>query len=335
LVGGKMMTKTLCVVVVLCVFATNLFAQTETALPILTSKPVVGYTPFVKPVLTCQCFKIDSPPKKRGPVLSLDIPLSPSWDMVQEERIKNHTIQFGQSGTSWKETSRSKGWPLPRINFTSSSFRMSAEGGVIKTQGANLSRTMTQARVSLEGSLWFVLVGADGFVGQEQIPGIMKGVNFDADFLRSSYGGQSWWGIKLGDFNRNFIVGRYGRGYVRTDGEIRFIVPSITEDLDWFSEYLEEFKTESASVEGKVKTKWMGQSVRVDWMKYSKVVPSPDPLRFGENYLEDMWLRTETEVMPLSHLGVVVALTKDFRGQNRLMFINDYSSVRVFIRLAF
>lgn len=329
------MTKTLCVVVVLCVFATNLFAQTETALPILTSKPVVGYTPFVKPVSDCQCFKTDSPSKKQRPVFSLDIPLSPSWNTVREDRIKNHTIQFGGSATLWDKTIGSKGWPIPRVVFASPDLRMSVEGGVIKTSDANFSRKMTQINFALDKNLWFVLIGTNGFFGHEQIPRIINGVNFDADFRRRSIGGQGWLGVKFGDFNRNFIAGRYGRGYIRTDGKIRFVVPSIVEELDWFSEYLEEFKTESISVEGKVKAKWISQSVRADWVKYNRVVPSPDPLRFGENRLEDVWLRTETEVMPFKHLGIVVVLTKDFQDQNRLMFINDYSSARVFIRLAF
>jgi len=208
----------------------------------------------------------------------------------------------------------------------------------MKTLGENPSRTMEQAHLILEGAVWHVLVGAEGFWGQEQISRATKGVNFDADFRRRSVGGQGWLGVKFGDFNRSFVAGRYGRGYARTEGETHFIVPSIADDLDWFPVYLEEFRTVSVSVEGKARAKRISQSVRFDRVEYERVIPSPDPLRFGENRLEDIWLRTETEFIPFSHarfLRGVVILTKDFRDQNRLMFINDYSSVRVLLRLSF
>mgnify|MGYP001603194502 CR=1 FL=1 len=325
----------------LCVLETTLFAQTEKDLSPLPSKPVVWYALLVQPPSTCQCLPIHSPsqkhspPKKQGPVFSLDIPLSPFWDTVAEDRIKNQTIQFGGSATPLKNTVMFGGWPVPRINFAAPDFRASLEGGIMKTLDVSPSRTMEQIHGTLEGSVFYVLVGAERFWGQEQVPQAIKGVNFNADFRRLSSGEQGWLGVKFGDFNRSFIAGRYGRGYARTEGKTRFIVPSIPDELDWFPLYLEEFKTLSFSVDGKVKAKWISQSVRLDRVEYERIILSPDPSRFGENRLEDMWLRTETEVIPLSHVGVVVIWTKDFRDQNRLMFINDYSSARVLLRLSF
>ncbi len=334
------MKKILCAIIVSCVYGTILFAQTETNLPPLPSRPIVDYAPLFQVHLVCQYLpihslsKTHSLSKKQGTVLSVDIPLSPLWDTVQEDRIKNRTIQFGGSATPLKSIVEFGGWPVPRIIFAAPDFRTILEGGVMKTLGINPSRIMEQAHAVLDGAVWYVLVGAEGFFGQEEISRITKSVNFETDFRRRSYGGQGWLGIKIGDFNRSFIAGRYGRGYARTEGETRFIIPSIDE-LDWFPLYFEEFRTVSVSVEGKAKVRRISQSVRFNRVEYERMIPSPDPLRFGENHLEDMWLRTETEIMPLPHVGVVMIWTKDFRDQNRLMFINDYSSVRVLLRLAF
>ncbi|HEY4474891.1 MAG TPA: hypothetical protein VJC06_03150 [Candidatus Paceibacterota bacterium] len=331
------MMKNLYLAVMLCIWGTTLFAQTEIDLPPLVSTPIAGYMFLVDPPLTCQCLKTSLPSKKQGPILSLDIPISPLWDIVHGDRIKNNTIQFGGSAMPLKSTVMFGGWPVPRIAFATSDFRTTLEGGVMKTLNESFARTMEQVNGVFEGSIWYVLVGAEGLFGREEIPQIIKGVNFDADFKRRSYGGQGWLGLKIGDFNRNFVVGRYGMGYARTEGTNHFDIPGIG-NLDWFPVYLEEFRTTSFSVEGKARAKRISQSVRLDRVEYERMVPSPDPLRFGENSLQDLWLRTETEVVPFSHarfLRGVVILTKDFKDQNRLMFINDYSSVRVLLRLAF
>ena len=335
-----MKVKVLCTAIVLCLYGIALSAQKgPLSLEPLPSRSIIGYAVLMQLPPTCQCLKTYSPrqKQKQGPVFSIDILISPFWDTVREDRIKNRTIQFGGSATPWKETIMFGGWPIPRIIFTASNFRTSLEGGIMKALNASPSRTMEQARLILDGSIWHALIGAEGFFGQEQILLISKGVNFNADFRRRSFGGQGWLGMKFGDFNRSFIAGRYGRGYAWTGGETRFVIPSIGE-LDWLPLYLEEFKTVSISVEGKVKVKWISQSVRFDRVEYERVALSPDPLRFGENRLEEMWLRAETEIVPFSRvrfLRGVVIWTKDFRDQNRLMFVNDYSSVRVFLRLAF
>jgi hypothetical protein len=328
--------KVFVVALLLCVFGLTLSAEKESP-PLVSRSTVVGYMFLVQPPLTCRCLEVKPVSPKQGPVFSLDIPLSPFWDTVREDRIQNRTIQFGGSATPWKDTVVFGGWPVVRINFATADFRVLLEGGNMKTLTANSSRTMEQVHLVPEGSIWYVLVGIDGFFGQEQIPGNIKGLNFNADFSRRSYGGQGWLGLKLGDFNRSFVAGRYGKGYVRTEGYTHFNIPGV-DGVDWMPLYLEEFKTKSLSFEGKAKTKIISQSVRFDKVEYQRVVLSPDPLRFGENRLQDMWLRTETEVIPFSRLrflrGVVV-LTKDFKDQNRLMFFNDYSSVRVLLRLSF
>ncbi len=331
-----MKLKALGVALMLCACGIILSAQEET--PPLESEPTVGYMPLIQSPPTCPCLTAGLLPAKakRELTLSVDIPISPFWDTVKEDRIQNRTVQFGGTATPLRDTVMFGGWPVPRINFTSVNFRIVAEGGIMKTLNANPSRTMKQVRGELEGSVWHILVGTDGFWGQEQIPSTVKGVNFNADFRRHSYGGQGWLGVKFGDFNRSFVAGRYGRGYIKTKGETRFVVPSIVDELDWFPAYFEEFRTVSVSVEGKIKVKRVSQSVRVDDVKYERVALSPDSLRFGENHLQDLWLRTETEVILFSRVSFlrgVVVFTKDFRGQNRLMFTNDYSSVRVLLRL--
>lgn len=329
-----MKIKALSVAVMLCICGAALSAQKPTP---LASRSTIWYAVLMQPPLTCKCIKTHSPPPKQGPSLFVDIPLSPFWDTVREERIRNHTIQFGGSATPWKSTIMFGGWPIPRVVFTTPNFRTALEGGVMKTIDAGPSRTMEQAHIFLERAVWHMLVGANGFFGQEQIPRATKSVNFEADFLRRSYGGQVWLGVKFGNFNRSFVAGRYGRGHVWTEGSTRFNVPNI-DDLDWLPLYLEEFRTESVSVEGKANARRISQSVRFDRVEYERIIPSPDPLRFGENRLEDMWLRTETELVPFPHarsLRGVVILTKDFRDRNRLMFINDYSSVRILLRLVF
>lgn len=318
----------------LCIWGTMLFAQTETNLPVLPSRIIVYSIYLVQPSFTCQCLRSNLPSKKQGPVLSLDIPLSPFWDTVREDRIKNRTIQFGGSATPWNNTVMFGGWPVPRVVFAAPDFRTVLEGGRMKTLYVSPSRTMEQFHGALEGSIWYGLVGADGFFGQEEILRATKSLNFEADFHRLSYGYQGWFGMKVGDFNRSFIVSRYGNGFIHTEGSTHFNVPDIG-NLDWFPLYLEEFRTTFFSIEGKVKVKRISQLVRFDQVKYERVIPSPDPLRFGENRLEDMWLRTETEILPLSHLGIVMIWTKDFRDQNRLMFTNDYSSVQILLRIAF
>ena len=331
------MTKSLCVAVILCIWGMTLFAQTEIDLPPLASRPIAGYMFLVDPPLPCQCLKTNLPSKKQGPIFSLDIPVSSFWDTVHGDRIKNNTIHFGGSATPLKSTVMFGGWPVPRITFATSDFRTTFEGGVMKTLNDSFARTMGQANVVFEGSIWYVLVGIEGFFGLEEIPRIIDGVNFDADFKRRSFGGQGWLGLKIGDFNRNFVAGRYGMGYVRTEGTSHFDISDVG-NLDWFPVYLEEFRISSFSVEGKARAKRISQSVRLDRVEYERMVPSPDPLRFGENSLQDLWLRTETEVVPFSHarfLRGVVILTKDFKDQNRLMFTNDYSSVRILLRLSF
>lgn len=333
-----MKVKVLSAVIMLCIWVSDLSAQEKPQyLAPLASKSTVWYTVLIEPPLTCQCLKNDSPPQKQGPIFSIDIPISPFWDTVQEDRIKNRTIQFGGSATPLKSTVAFGGWLAPRVIFTTPYFRTTFEGGVIKTLDLGPSRTMKQGHLVLEGSLWHVLVGAEGLFGQEEVPQLTKGINFEVYFRRRSYGGQGWLGAKFGDFNRSFVAGRYGRGYARTEGATRFNVPNVN-DLDWLPVYLEEFRTTPFSVEGKAKAKRISQSIRFDRVEYERMALSPDPLRFGENRLEDRWLRTETEVVPFSHaraLRGVVIWTKDFRDQNRLMFINDYSSVRVLLRFTF
>jgi len=333
------MIKTLWVLIMLGICGTTLFAQTETDLLPLPSEPFFWYMPLVQPPLTSPVIKIyiRPPPEKQRSVFSLDIPILPRWDTVKEDRVKSHTIQFGETTTPWRDTVIFGGWPVPRVTFTSPNFRVSLEGGIMKALDENSSRTMKQVHMITERGLWYVLIGTERFFGQEEILRASKGLNFESDFRRRSYGGQWWLGLKVGDFNRSFIAGRYGKGYVRTEGLNHFNVPSIS-NLDWFLIYLEEFKTKSFSIDGKVTGKRISQSVRFDRIEYERLVLSPDPLRFGENHLEDMWLRTETEVAPFPRarfLRGVVVLTKDFRNQNRLMFINDYSSMRVLLRLAF
>jgi hypothetical protein len=277
------------------------------------------------------------PPLESKLKISIDVPFFPFWDTVKVDRIKNRTIQFGGSATPWKSTAMFSGLTVPRVIFTESDVRIVFEGGIMKTHDENTSRTMGQVHAVIEGAIWFVLVGSDGFFGQEQIPKITRGMNFETDFLRRSSGGQGWFGMKFGDFNQDFVVVRYGRGYVWTKGETHFIIPDI-DNSDWLPLYLEQFRTVSLSAEGTARARRISQSVRLDAVEYERVIPSPDPVRFGENHIRDMWLRTETEVIPFSRLrslrGVVV-LTKDFRNQNRLMFLNDYSSVQVFLRILF
>ncbi len=337
ILAGNAMIKNLCAVVTLCIWGTTLFAQKETDLPPIPSRPIVGYVFLVQTPLVCRCLKTNPLPPKQESVFSLDVSFSPTWDTVKEERIKNNTVQFGGTATSLRDTVAFNGWLVPRVNFADSDFRTTLEGGIMKTLNANPSRTMKQVRGTLEGSIWHVSVGMDGFFGQEEVPLAIKGVSFDEDFIRRSFGGQGWLGVKFGDFNRSFVVGRYGRGYARTEGSTRFAVSSI-DNLDWLPVYLEEFKTVSFSVEGKIKTKRISQSTRFDKVEYERMAKSPDPLRFGENHLHDMWLRTETEIIPfyrVHFLRGVIVFTKDFQDQNRLMFFNDYSSVRVFLRLSF
>lgn len=332
-----MTVKILCTVIMLCFCGTTLFAQTETDLSPLSSVLNNYYVPFAQPISDCRCVKTESTPKKQGSVFSLDVPLLPFWETVNVDTIKNKTIQFGEATPPWGNMIKSGGWPAPKIIFATSDFRMLAEGGVIKTSAINISRTMKQVHISIDGSLWFILIGADGLVSQEQIPRIMKGVNFEADFSRRSGGGQGWLGVKFGDFNHNFIAGRYGRGYTYTDGSTRFNIPNI-DGIDWLPVYVEEFKTTSISIEGKMRTKWISQSLRIDGVEYKRVNPSPDPLRFGDNRFEDLWLTAETEVTPfpkVDFLRGVIVLTKDFGDKNRLMFFNDYSAVRFFVRFSF
>lgn len=330
-----MKKKVISMAIMLCIWEVVLFAQKRP--PPLESRSTVWYTLLMQPSSTCSCFPTPPLTKKQGPTLSVDLSISPFWDTVKNDRIKNRSVQFGGTATPMKNTVMFGGWPVPRVTFAVSDLRAILEGGIMKTLDVDPFRTMEQARSVLEGSLWHALVGAEGFFGQEQILTAYKGVNFNADFRRRSSGGQGWLGVKFGDFNRSFVTGRYGKGYARTEGATHFNVPNI-EDLDWFPLYFEEFKTTSFSVEGKAKAKRISQLVWFNRTEYKRVILSPDSLRFGENRLEDMWLRTETEVTPFSRarlLRGVVIFTKDFRDQNRLMFINDYPSLRVLLRLSF
>lgn len=318
----------------LCVFGVPLFAQESGSLAPLSGRSEIGYLNLIQQPSVCACWEVPLLSIKSKPTLSIDIPISPFWDTAKEDRIANRTLQFGGSATPLKDIVMFGGWLVPKVNFTASDFRITVEAGIMKALNVSPSRIMEQARGNLEGSFWFVLMGADSFFGQEKIPSGIKGLNFDADFRRRSIGGQGWLGIKIGDFNQNFIAGRYGNGYVQTEGENHFNVSGL-DNLDWFPLYVEEFRIESFSVDGQVKIKKIRQSARFDKIEYERVIPSPDSSRFGENRLYDMFLKTETEIMPLSHVGVVLIWTKDFRDQNRLIFINDYSSIRIILRLAF
>lgn len=334
-----MKKKSLFAVLIFCVWAGSAFAQTEES-PLLPSRSIATYVFLVQPISSCECIKDysisdKSSFQKEGLAFSVDIPLYSSWDTAGENRIKNRTIQFGGSATPMKETVAFGGWPVPRVILAAPEFRAVFEGGAMKTTGTDFSRTMEQFQGSLEVSIFHVLVGVDGFFGQEEIPQATKSLNFNADFFRQSYGEGGRLGLKLGDFDNSFIAGRYGRGYIRTEASTRFNVPGISE-LDRFPLYSEEFRTTLFSVEGRVRARWISQSLQMDRVGYKRVVSSPDPLRYGENNLQDIWLRTETEIIPIPRLhfvrGVLI-FTKDFRDQNRLMFMNDYSSLRFVLRI--
>ncbi|MBI2068784.1 MAG: hypothetical protein HYT67_01625 [Candidatus Yanofskybacteria bacterium] len=270
-------------------------------------------------------------------LFAVDMPLFPLWETVSIDRIMNGAISAGPAVHPWSEVSSFGGWPVPRLNFSTDNTFFRTEGGVMKNAGGGHERNAGQINMAFDGSVWYALLGVDALFSQEKVSSAISGINFNADFRRRSYGGKGWVGIKIGSFADDYIAVRYAQGWIGTEGDSQFVVPDV-DGIEWQPLYLEEFQTRAVILDGQVRLSRLSQNVRAEKVVYKRVKRSTDPLVFGENYLGDFTVRSETELIPLKKhdlIRMVLAGTKDFGGNNKLLFQNDYSAVRILLRIAF
>ena len=270
-------------------------------------------------------------------LFTVDVPLSPFWETVSMGRIVNGTISAGSVMRPWEDVSHFGGWPVPRLSFSTNNIFFRAEGGVMKNSRNGHDRNAGQIDLSFDGSIRYALLGIDTLFSQEKISSAMSGVNFNADFRRRSYGGKGWAGIQIGSFADDYFAVRYARGWIRTEGNSQFIIPDVG-GIEWQPLYLEEFLTRAVVLDGQVRSGRLSQNIKTERVVYKRTKISTDPLVFGENSFSDFTVRSETELIPFKKhdlIRLVLAGTKDFGGNNKLLFQNDYSAVRVLLRIAF
>ena len=346
ILGGKPMKKiSILPVLFFALFSLNssiAFGQGEINQP-LSANPIFFIAPLAPiPVSFCEdCRQLTEKKEKikeSSHLFYVDMPVSFQWKTVDFGRIEDWSIQKGGQDSQWISSATVYKWPLvPRVGFMTEDLRLKAEGGLLKINESELLREMKQVDGSAEGNIWYFLLGGEVFFAQERIRNSVQGLNFDADFKRESFGGTGWEGAKVGSFNKNYITGRYGRGYMDTTGFFMFNVPGV-DGLEWIDFYVERFRTTSFLFDGQLKTRWIGQSVLVKRTEYERFFKSPDESRYGKNNFRDVIVRGETEilVLPKRDLLRVVVVGSMYFGDNQwLMFKNDHHSVAVFLRVAF
>ena len=274
--------------------------------------------------------------KKSEQLLTLDISFPTLWAVVDVRRIYNVTIQSGAFLEPWEDSVKFQEWPIPAFKAVTKNTLFRADADILNVRDRGLVRRADQIELGAEGG-WWGLIGISGFFSQETILGAIRGLSYDADFRRQSYGGNAWVGVKVGNFTKHFLLARYGRGYIGTRGDFMFRIVDA-DKVEWLPIYFEEFYTESFSVKETTRIKWVSQSIEVENIRYTRVVFSPNPAVFGKNKLEELIIRGELEFTPWSKydkLRLLVVGTKDLRNRERLLFRNEPASVRALLRIAF
>ena len=284
--------------------------------------------------------------KNSGFLVSFDIPLINSRRTVNVERIENASLGVSSVLSPWSDNINYSSAFTPELGFANRYLNLKVGGGIEKGLDQGNIRASRYIDGSMDLSIWKFVVVGDGFYENENDPGIVKGLAFNADFSRTSSGYRGWGGLKFGNFARNFVSVKGGPGYVKTEAYKIYDI-DLPERL-WL--YEEEFKIKSLSIEGKITNYRFSEGLKVEGNYYKRVENSPDPYRFGRNEFGDVLLQGTFEVIPslkydfirlmirgskrlgtqIGHSGLVFDNNPD-----SLLFRNDQATIRVYLRIAF
>lgn len=287
--------------------------------------PVVPNKPAVNPKI-----------KKISRLIVLDIPLMPKRRTVSIKRIKENNVFIGSAISPWEEEAEFYSI-TPEFGYFSKNIHFGISGGVSRNRSEDIQRKVTFVDANFESSLWVVLAGLDGFQENEKIPGAITGLQFRSSFTRTSIGGRGWLGLKLGNFSSNFVAVRYGRGYIKADGENSYLSSSMS-GLEPVPIYSEEFLTESISVESKISSRRITGALYAEKNAYIRMIYSPDPLQYGWNDFNDLRVEGTIEFIPLlrkDFLRVLVRGTRYLESRDGLLFRNQPPELQVFLRIRF
>lgn len=248
---------------------------------------------------------------------------------VDTNRIKSGTVNLGTAVNPFAKELKYNYYFVPEFRAQSKNVRFIFRGGWGQVTDLNLVRSSQDLGLEVDGSIWIFDLGADGFADWEKTPNGVKGLHYNADFLRESAGVRGWVGVKVGSFTRNFIMVKIGQGYITTKATKKFNVESV--DTRLFDLYKEDFKFYSASAEIGLRQKRFGENLKGVASLYQRVLDSPDPLRFGWNQFRDYKLEGSFEITPsLSHdfFRVLLRGNKTLGDRDGLMFSSDPPDIK-------
>jgi len=323
--------KLLAPVWVFCIFTAGLVFAEQQEQELLQARPlpvVAIYLPDVKP--NAELSKVKSQKKKKDNFLfAIDFPIYPMrTSIIDVEQIKNGTIPKDLGRLNRQADVK---YPIiPHLGFYSQSFYLDLDGGVFKLP-ANKGEFIQSSYVAqtVQGSIWLVLFGADGFFFKETVPNVLSTEDFKINFTRQSYGGTGFSGIKLGRFNGTFLVGGVGRGYVFIEGEEDYRSKIISR-LGPFSLYHKEFWTLSEFGETRLALGHFAPRAKVERRTYKEISSG--------SLFRDTTLEVDLEIIPsLKHnlVRFIVKTGKVFGGKERLLIRSDKPEWQVFLRIAF
>ncbi|MBI4120254.1 MAG: hypothetical protein HY454_02195 [Parcubacteria group bacterium] len=327
------MTKLISLATVFCLSISGLSAAQEQ--PLLTSKPlpiIAALLSDVKPSV-----EINPPQKKEQEkfLLAIDVPLA-----LWEYSASLNGVESRPFGESIQSERRNIGFPYalwPRISFYSKNAHLDFRGGASTVWDGGKIRKNTEVNLLIEGSVWLVLVGVEGFKFDEDVPFVLAGDGYRIDFNRQAYGGDAWIGAKLGSFHGSFIAVRFGKGLVESQGKEEY-VSSVLNDSIFIPLYSQRFSLDRQSVEGRVLTRYFAPAFKFESNKYEKQARSEGDFVLKDNSFDDSMLRLEIELIPppkRNPVRIVVQRTYYYGRWNRLLFKNYQSDWQVYLRFAF
>lgn len=270
-------------------------------------------------------------------LITVDFPLVPRAATVDSKRILDLSLNQSSVNEPWEETLGHTFMPLPEVGYLTPKTRVKMVAQIFSAKDDGLSRRGAFGHVRIDRTIRRIFFAGDAFIGKETAFTIPVGDEFESQFTRFSYGGRGWFGARLGRLNGNFMVVKYGWGYVSTEGRQKFSHPNIDSGLEAFELYEEEFSTRTLGLDaglniGRVRFFLEGEKTR-----YRRYLDSPDPFRYGLNRFSDTKVKLDFEVLPLKRtdqIQLVTRVSKTFGKNDSILFFNNYPGVQVFVRIA-
>ncbi|MEK7138612.1 MAG: hypothetical protein AAB799_00330 [Patescibacteria group bacterium] len=326
---------------VFCIFTARLAVAGQEEQQLLSARPlpvVAVYLPDVRPSHELPKNKVQEK-KKDSFLFAIDFPLYPLiTSVVDTEQVKNGVMPKDLSRLNKQADVK---YPIvPDFGFYSRNFYLDLNGGIFNVPvGKSGFLKLNYVDQTIQGSVWLILVGADGFFFKEAVPNVLGTDDFKINFSRQSYGGTGFGGLKIGRFNKTFVAGGVGRGYVFAKGEENY-QSKIIPRLGPFTLYREEFRTLSVFGETRVALGHIVPRAKVERKTYERISSGSRLALYGfnSNRFQDTIVEAGLEVIPsLKHdlVRFIIKTGRVFGDKERLLLRSDRPEWQVFLRIAF